>query len=87
MKWKSVGGCFLNDPVPLDGIINKWLEEENLTSAQILDVQMNTNFVGVQSSKLFEDGDESVVPVQNVTVVLFYKPKKSSSKKSSKKSA
>ena len=86
MKCKSFSVNFLNDPVPLDGVINKWLEEENLTSDQVLDVQMHTNFVGVQSSKLFEGGDDSVVPVQNVTVVLFYTSKKSTSKKSSKKS-
>ena len=87
MKCKSFSVNFLNAPVPLDEAINKWLEEENLTSAQILDVQMNTNFVGVQSSNLFEDGDDSVVPVQNVTVVLFYKPKKKPSKKSKVKGA
>tara|TARA_R110000824_G_scaffold43880_2_gene128025 strand:- start:6994 stop:7257 length:264 start_codon:yes stop_codon:yes gene_type:complete len=86
MKCKSFSVNFLNDSVPLDSVINKWLEEENLTSDQVLDVQMNTNFVGVQSSKLFEEGDETVVPVQNVTVVLFYTSKKSPSKKSGKKS-
>jgi len=87
MKCKSFSVNFLNDSAPLDAVINKWVEEEKLTSSQILDVQMNTNFVGVQSSKLFEDGDDSVVPVQNVTVVLFYKSKKKSSKKLKEKEA
>ena len=81
MKCKSFSVNFINDPKALDGVINEWLEEEKIAPTQVLELEMTSNFMAVESKKLFEGGDESMVPVQNVTVMVFYKSKKKASKK------
>jgi len=79
MKFKSFSVNFLNDPVPLDNVVNQWLKDEDLTQAKVLDVQMDSNIFSVPRSSLpgveLEEGEkDSSVPVQNITIGLFYEP-------------
>ena len=79
MKFKSFSVNFLNDPVPLDNVVNEWLKSEGMDEAKVLDVQMDSNIFSVPRSSLpgveLEEGEiDSSVPVQNITIGLFYEP-------------
>ena len=79
MKFKSFSVNFLNDPIPLDNVVNEWLKSEGMDEAKVLDVQMDSNIFSVPRSSLpgveLEEGEQdSSVPVQNITIGLFYEP-------------
>ena len=81
MKCKVFSVNFIDNPAPLENLVNQWLEEEKIGQDNILDMQMTSNFIEVESKVLFKEGDDTKVPVLNVTTVLFYKPKRRASKK------
>ena len=72
MKCKAFSVSFVNNPEPLEKTMSEWIKEEKITS----------NFIPVPSKQVFDGGDDTLVPVQNITVVIFYKSKRKSTKKS-----